>query len=63
MFEKLLSRNDWASTLGIDYLHRSVNDLVREFNEYAELDTETEKISPEILGVVFTMIQITSVER
>lgn len=60
--EKILipAKPDYLSTLGIDYLHRSVNDLVREFNEYAEFDTETEKISPEILGVVFTMIQITS---
>ena len=60
--EKILipAQPDYLSTLGIDYLHRSVNDLVREFNEYAELDTDTENISPEILGVVFTMIQITS---
>ncbi len=60
--EKILipAKPDYLSTLGIDYLHRSVNDLVREFNEYAELDTDTENISPEILGVVFTMIQITS---
>ena len=60
--EKILipAKPDYLSTLGIDYLHRSVNDLVREFNEYAELDADTENISPEILGVVFTMIQITS---
>lgn len=60
--EKILipAKPDYLSTLGIDYLHRSVNDLVREFNEYAELDSETDKISPSILGVVFTMIQITS---
>ena len=60
--EKILipAKPDYLSTLGIDYLHRSVNDLVREFNEYAELDTDTKNISPEILGVVFTMIQITS---
>lgn len=60
--EKILvpAKPDYLSTLGIDYLHRSVSDLVREFNEYAEFDAETEKISPEILGVVFTMIQITS---
>lgn len=60
--EKILipAKPDYLSTLGIDYLHRSVNDLVREFNEYAELDGETKKIAPEILGVVFTMIQITS---
>lgn len=60
--EKILipAKPDYLSTLGIDYLHRSVNDLVREFNEYAELDTDTQNISPDILGVVFTMIQITS---
>lgn len=62
--EKILipAKPDYLSTLGIDYLHRSVNELVKEFNEYAELDGEarTETISPEILGVIFTMIQITS---
>lgn len=60
--EKILipAKPDYLSTLGIDYLHRSVNQLVGEFNEYAALDGETQPISPEILGVVFTMIQITS---
>lgn len=60
--EKILipAKPDYLSTLGIDYLHRSVNALVREFNEYAELDEGTETISPNIMGVVFTMIQITS---
>lgn len=59
--EKILipAKPDYLSTLGIDYLHRSVNELVKEFNEYADLDRETETISPEILGVIFTMIQIT----
>ena len=62
--EKILipAKPDYLSTLGIDYLHRSVNELVKEFNEYAELDgeTKTKAISPQILGVIFTMIQITS---
>lgn len=60
--EKILipAKPDYLSTLGIDYLQLSVKDLVQEFNDYAEFDTETEKIAPEILGVVFTMIQITS---
>ncbi|MDH2918174.1 MAG: AAA family ATPase [Sideroxydans sp.] len=60
--EKILipAKPDFLSTLGIDYLHRSVNELVKEFNEYAELDGETKNISPKILGVIFTMIQITS---
>lgn len=54
------AKPDYLSTLGIDYLHRSVNELIREFNEYAKLDSDTTEISPEIMGVVFTMIQITS---
>jgi chromosome partitioning protein len=60
--EKILipAKPDYLSTLGIDYLQRSMNDLVREFNEYAQLDANTEEISPGIMGVVFTMIQITS---
>jgi len=52
------AKPDYLSTLGIDYLHRSVENLVSEFNEYAALDSETEKVSPEFLGVVFTMIQM-----
>lgn len=56
------AKPDYLSTLGIDYLQRSVKELVKEFNEYAELDEGTEPISPQVLGVVFTMIQITSGE-
>lgn len=52
------AKPDYLSTLGIDYLHRSVESLVGEFNEYAALDSETEEVSPEFLGVVFTMIQM-----
>lgn len=52
------AKPDYLSTLGIDYLHRSVENLIGEFNEYAALDSETEEVSPEFLGVVFTMIQI-----
>ena len=52
------AKPDYLSTLGIDYLHRSVKGLVNEFNEYAALDSDTEEVSPEFLGVVFTMIQM-----
>lgn len=52
------AKPDYLSTLGIDYLSKSVKDLVREFNEYAQLDGDIDEISPEIMGVVFTMIQI-----
>ena len=60
--EKILipAKPDYLSTLGIDYLQRSVNDLVKEFNEYAALDEDEDEIDPSILGVLFTMIQITS---
>lgn len=56
------AKPDYLSTLGIDYLIRSLNQLISDFNEYIKVDTEDsdEKISPEILGVVFTMIQIRS---
>jgi chromosome partitioning protein len=54
------AKPDYLSTLGIDYLSRSVNQLVKEFNEFAEIDTNLEKIYPQTMGVVFTMIQITS---
>ena len=53
------ARPDYLSTLGIDYLIRSTNTLIEEYNEYAELQTgiEVEEIAPRILYVVFTMIQ------
>jgi len=50
------ARPDYLSTLGIDYLLRSLRELVEEFNE----DSPSVRIEPRILGVVFTMIQITS---
>ena len=48
------AKPDYLSTLGIDYLLRSLAALVEEFNE----DSRTEVIEPDILGVIFTMIQI-----
>lgn len=58
--EKILipAKPDYLSTLGIDYLQRSLNELVREYNEF--VDDKASKISPEVLGVIFTMIQVTS---
>lgn len=50
------AKPDYLSTLGIDYLLRNVRKLTEEFNEFA--GGETSRIEPEILGVVFTMIQI-----
>lgn len=47
------AKPDYLSTLGIDYLLRSLDVLVEEFNQ----DSTSSKIGPEILGVIFTMIQ------
>ena len=53
------ARPDYLSTLGIDYLIRSTNTLISDYNEYAELNPagETDSIDPRFLHVVFTMIQ------
>lgn len=53
------ARPDYLSTLGIDYLIRSVNQLVKEYNEFASVasDSVVTEIDPELLGVVFTMVQ------
>ena len=54
------AKPDYLSTLGIDYLHRSVEQLIREFNEFASMDATVRQSNPKMLGVVFTMIQIYS---
>ena len=54
------AKPDYLSTLGIDYLKKSVETLVEDFNFYAKKDSEYSEVSPEFMGVVFTMIQITS---
>jgi chromosome partitioning protein len=53
------TRPDQLSTLGIDYLLRSIRQLIDDYNEFADLEQgQTEaKIRPKIAGVVFTMIQ------
>ena len=54
------AKPDYLSTLGIDYLQRNLDQLVQEFNEYMRLEEGESKntIGPEIMGVVFTMIQL-----
>lgn len=54
------AKPDYLSTLGIDYLKKSVDSLVEDFNWYASKDDVYKEAKPEIIGVVFTMIQITS---
>lgn len=54
------AKPDYLSTMGIDYLMRQLDQLVRDYNEYSQLgsiDTD-DTIDPRILGVVFTMIQV-----
>lgn len=52
------AKPDYLSTLGIDYLHRSVTQLINEFNEFAAMDATIPQSAPVTLGVVFTMIQL-----
>ncbi len=53
------ARPDYLSTLGIEYLIRSTKALVKDYNDFAELEQgeKVDKIEPKLLGVVFTMIQ------
>ena len=53
------TRPDQLSTLGIDYLLRSIRQLIDDYNEFANLEQGKSEatIHPEVLGVVFTMIQ------
>jgi chromosome partitioning protein len=58
------ARADYLSTIGIDYLSRQLKKLIEDYNDFIEMDNNPseKKISPEILGVVFNMIQIYSAE-
>ena len=53
---------DYLSTLGIDELQRHINELVNDFNGFAEERNEPSfpKISPSIMGVIPTMVRIYS---
>lgn len=54
------AKADYLSTLGIDYLQRSLRELVGDYNEYVQLepgDGNARVINPQVLGVVFTMMQ------
>ena len=47
------ARPDYLSTLGIDYLRGRLSGLITSYNDIATLD-----INPEIVGVVYTMVQL-----
>lgn len=55
------AKPDYLSTMGIDYLKNSLDKLVKEYNEYVSIEDsdldDYEPINPQILGVVFTMVQ------
>ena len=54
------ARPDYLSTMGIDYLIRELSKLVSDYNEYAQSGGQdaADTIDPQIMGVVFTMIQL-----
>jgi chromosome partitioning protein len=58
-FVMIPAKADYLSTLGILYLQRSFNNFVKEYNEFIDFndDSNLYRISPEILGIIFTMIQ------
>jgi chromosome partitioning protein len=53
------TRPDELSVIGIDYLMRSISALIKDYNDYIEVDTQATDvvIKPAMVGVVFTMIQ------
>lgn len=61
--EKILipAKPDYLSTLGIHYLISNLKKLIKEYNEYCDVEDDTEssydKIAPQIMGVIFTMVQ------
>lgn len=54
------TKPDYLSTLGIEQLGKHVGELVKSYNKYVDDsdDSEWERINPEIVGILFTMIQI-----
>lgn len=55
------TRPDYLSTLGIDYLIRNVDGLVKDYNDYAqEGEKKSTPINPATIGILFNMIQIRS---
>ena len=53
------AKADYLSTLGIDYLQRNLDELVSDYNDYATVleDGSDVSIAPNLLGVIFTMVQ------
>lgn len=52
------AKPDYLSTLGITYLQRNLGQLVTDFNDFAaDMGEASPRINPQILGVIFTMVQ------
>ncbi len=54
------AKADYLSTLGIEYLYGNVYELVKQYNEFVDLDGRSgadARIHPVVAGVVFTMIR------
>lgn len=53
------AKPDYLSTLGIDYLRNNLTRLVKEYNDFLQIDDGRTgpRIAPNLLGVVFTMVQ------
>lgn len=58
------AKPDYLSTLGISYLQRNLNELIKDYNYFSDKMSETDEtqtnINPEIVGVIFTMVQLYS---
>ena len=54
------AKADYLSTMGIDYLSKSVSSLVKDYNDFCNVndDEVVSPIAPKIAGIVFTMIQV-----
>ena len=54
------AKPDYLSTLGIDYLIRSLGQLLEDYKEYSSMSPmlDSDEVCPRLLGVVFTMIKV-----
>lgn len=58
-FVLIPAKPDYLSTLGIDYLKRNLDELILDFNRWVRSEPgDSREINPQIIGVVFTMIQM-----
>ncbi len=51
------AKPDYLSTLGIEQLHKNIEELVDEYNDTLENVKPGNSINPQELGIAFTMVQ------